>query len=550
MSYSVLYRKFRPQVFAEVKGQDAIVTTLKNQVKTGRIGHAYLFCGTRGTGKTTIAKIFARAVNCENPQDGEPCGECEACRAILSGISMDVVEMDAASNNGVEDIRKIREEVAYTPAQMKYKVYIVDEVHMLSTSASNALLKTLEEPPSYVIFILATTDPQKLPLTILSRCQRYNFRRVGQETIMDRLKELAGYEQVEADDEALRYIARKGEGSMRDAISLLDQCIAFYFGERLTYDRVLEVLGAVDSDVYSRMLQCILKKDVAGTIGALEQLIRTGADLTQFVQDFTWYLRNLMLLKADDNMEDILDVSSENLKILTEEAGQIRQDTVMRFIRLLSELSDTIRYATNRRVLVEMALIRMCRPQMQRDESALLERIRALEERVQDGVITAAPAQGAGAFARTADSAGFMPGEEAGDEVSAGAGGNYQVAAPEDLQHVKEKWSQIVRDTRGPFQQNLKKAAIRFKRDNPQDGRLYVMFPDFLADRYTYREDLKQELEQVIQDKIGKKVEVKFVIAKDVAEQRVQLGKIELSQLQERVNMPIEIDDEDPVDFQ
>ena len=550
MSYSVLYRKFRPQVFAEVKGQDAIVTTLKNQVKTGRIGHAYLFCGTRGTGKTTIAKIFARAVNCENPQDGEPCGECEACRAILSGISMDVVEMDAASNNGVEDIRKIREEVAYTPAQMKYKVYIVDEVHMLSTSASNALLKTLEEPPSYVIFILATTDPQKLPLTILSRCQRYNFRRVGQETIMDRLKELAGYEQVEADDEALRYIARKGEGSMRDAISLLDQCIAFYFGERLTYDRVLEVLGAVDSDVYSRMLQCILKKDVAGTIGALEQLIRTGADLTQFVQDFTWYLRNLMLLKADDNMEDILDVSSENLKILTEEAGQIRQDTVMRFIRLLSELSDTIRYATNRRVLVEMALIRMCRPQMQRDESALLERIRALEERVQDGVITAAPAQGAGAFARTAGSAGFMPGEEAGDEVSAGAGGNYQVAAPEDLQHVKEKWSQIVRDTRGPFQQNLKKAAIRFKRDNPQDGRLYVMFPDFLADRYTYREDLKQELEQVIQDKIGKKVEVKFVIAKDVAEQRVQLGKIELSQLQERVNMPIEIDDEDPVDFQ
>ena len=550
MSYSVLYRKFRPQVFAEVKGQDAIVTTLKNQVKTGRIGHAYLFCGTRGTGKTTIAKIFARAVNCENPQEGEPCGECEACRAILSGISMDVVEMDAASNNGVEDIRKIREEVAYTPAQMKYKVYIVDEVHMLSTSASNALLKTLEEPPSYVIFILATTDPQKLPLTILSRCQRYNFRRVGQETIMDRLKELAGYEQVEADDEALRYIARKGEGSMRDAISLLDQCIAFYFGERLTYDRVLEVLGAVDSDVYSRMLQCILKKDVAGTIGALEQLIRTGADLTQFVQDFTWYLRNLMLLKADDNMEDILDVSSENLKILTEEAGQIRQDTVMRFIRLLSDLSDTIRYATNRRVLVEMALIRMCRPQMQRDESALLERIRALEERVQDGVITAAPAQGNGAFARTAGSAGFMPGEEAGDEVSAGAGGNYQVAAPEDLQHVKEKWSQIVRDTRGPFQQNLKKAAIRFKRDNPQDGRLYVMFPDFLADRYTYREDLKQELEQVIQDKIGKKVEVKFVIAKDVAEQRVQLGKIELSQLQERVNMPIEIDDEDPVDFQ
>ena len=238
MSYTALYRKFRPQEFEDVRGQEHIVTTLKNQIQADRIGHAYLFCGTRGTGKTTIAKIFAKAANCERPVGGSPCGECRSCLAIAAGGSMNVIEIDAASNNGVDNIREIREEVAYSPAKGKYKVYIIDEVHMLSIGAFNALLKTLEEPPAYVIFILATTEAHKIPITILSRCQRYDFKRISIDEISSRLAELMGKEQVEAEERAIRYIAKAADGSMRDALSLLDQCIAFYLGQKLTYDQI------------------------------------------------------------------------------------------------------------------------------------------------------------------------------------------------------------------------------------------------------------------------------------------------------------------------
>ena len=259
MSYTALYRKFRPDTFADVKGQDHIVITLKNQLKVNRIGHAYLFTGTRGTGKTTVAKILARTVNCENPTPDGPCGECRICRAIAAGASMNVIEIDAASNNGVDNIREIVEEVSYSPAEGKYKVYIIDEVHMLSTGAFNALLKTLEEPPSYVIFILATTEVHRLPITILSRCQRYDFKRITIDTITDRMKELIQEENVRVEEKALRYIAKLADGSMRDALSLLDQCIAFLLGEELTYDKVLDVLGAVDTEVFSRLFRHILE---------------------------------------------------------------------------------------------------------------------------------------------------------------------------------------------------------------------------------------------------------------------------------------------------
>ena len=251
MSYTALYRKWRPTSFEEVRGQDHIVKTLKNQINSGRIGHAYLFCGTRGTGKTSIAKIFARAVNCEHPVDGSPCGECSMCRQIAEGASLNVVEIDAASNNGVENIRDIREQVQYPPTDGRYRVYIIDEVHMLSIGAFNALLKTLEEPPSYVIFILATTEVHKIPITILSRCQRYDFKRISIDTIAGRLAELTQAEQIDVDDRALRYVARAADGSMRDALSLLDQCVAFHFGEKLNEegaytDRVLAVKEVFD----------------------------------------------------------------------------------------------------------------------------------------------------------------------------------------------------------------------------------------------------------------------------------------------------------------
>lgn len=373
MSYTALYRKFRPDNFADVKGQDHIVTTLTNQINASRIGHAYLFCGTRGTGKTTVAKILAKAVNCQHPVNGSPCNECEMCRAIQAGTSMNVIEIDAASNNGVDNIREIREEVTYRPTEGNYKVYIIDEVHMLSTGAFNALLKTLEEPPSYVIFILATTEAHKIPITILSRCQRYDFHRISIDTIADRLTELLHAEGVEAEEKAVRYVAKAGDGSMRDALSLLDQCIAFYLGQTLTYDKVLEVLGAVDTEVFSKLLRKVLTGDVTAAIRILEELIVGGRELSQFVGDFTWYMRNLLLVKTSDNPEEAIDVSSENLRLLKEESEMTDIDTLMRYIRVFSELSNQIRFATQKRVLVEIALIKLCRPAMETNLDSVLD---------------------------------------------------------------------------------------------------------------------------------------------------------------------------------
>ena len=347
MSYTALYRKFRPDTFADVKGQDHIVTTLQNQLRANRIGHAYLFTGTRGTGKTTVAKIFARTVNCENPGPDGPCGECRICRAIAAGASMDVIEIDAASNNGVDNVREIVEEVSYSPAEGKYKVYIIDEVHMLSTGAFNALLKTLEEPPSYVIFILATTEVYRLPITILSRCQRYDFKRISIDTIAGRLREVVGEESVQVEEKALRYIAKVADGSMRDALSLLDQCVAFHLGQELTYEKVLDVLGAVDTEVFSSLLRHVLDRNVQGSVQLLEEIVMQGRELTQFVTDFTWYLRNLMLVQASDNLEDVIDMSADNLERLREEAGLADMDRIIRYIRIFSELSGQIRLSAD-----------------------------------------------------------------------------------------------------------------------------------------------------------------------------------------------------------
>ncbi len=462
MSYTALYRKFRPQEFEDVKGQEHIVTTLKNQIKADRLGHAYLFCGTRGTGKTTVAKIFAKAVNCERPQDGSPCGACPSCKAIAGGVSMNVIEIDAASNNGVDNIREIREEVAYSPTEGKYKVYIIDEVHMLSIGAFNALLKTLEEPPSYVIFILATTEAHKVPVTILSRCQRYDFRRISIETISSRLMELVGFEQVSAEPKAVRYIAKAADGSMRDALSLLDQCIAFYLGQELTYDRVLEVLGAVDTEVFSRMMRRILAQDVAGVIAQVEELLIQGREPGQFVADFTWYLRNLLLLQSSDNMEDVLDISSDNLALLKEEACMADAPQLMRYIRVLSELSNQIRYAAQKRVMMEIALIKLCKPEMEQDYDSLALRIAQLEEKVEKGVPALYP-PAASSYMGPDNSPGEgyghpgVPGMEHRPEEQPAKRG-LPKAIPEDVQQVVQNWRSIVEGLSGGLKNYLKLA--------------------------------------------------------------------------------------------
>lgn len=549
MSYTALYRKFRPDTFSEVKGQDAVVTTLKNQVRADRIGHAYLFCGTRGTGKTSVAKIFARAVNCEHPVDGNPCGECKSCRDIAAGRSMNVIEIDAASNNGVDNIREIRDEVAYSPAEGKYKVYIIDEVHMLSIGAFNALLKTLEEPPSYVIFILATTESQKIPVTILSRCQRYDFKRITQDEIADRLRDLLGREQVEAEEKAIRYIAKKADGGMRDALSLADQCISFYLGETLTYERVLEVLGAVDTEVFSLLLREILRQDVAAVFRRLDDLIIQGRDLGQLVNDFTWYLRNLMLLKASDEMEDSLDVSAENLKLLKEEAAMIREDTLMRFIRIFSELGGQIRYASNKRVLLEVALIKLCRPQTQRDELSLTERIRRLEKMMENGVVrAAAPARqedgagrtqrGTGTIPEAESAAAFVP-QEPETQL------HYQKAAPADLQQIRTMWNSIIAGTGHRFRAVLSSARLKFNQAEGAENQLFVVFSDFLGETYLNNPESRAELEGLIAEKTGKQVEVRFVLAADEEIQNARLADLEEQEaLKDFVHMEIEIEDE------
>jgi DNA polymerase-3 subunit gamma/tau len=426
MAYQALYRKWRPKTFEDVRGQEAVVRTLKNQIKTDRIGHAYLFCGTRGTGKTSVAKIFARAVNCEHPVDGSPCGECASCRAIASGSDMNVVEIDAASNNGVDNIRDIRDQVRYRPTEGKYRVYIIDEVHMLSAAAFNALLKTLEEPPSYVIFILATTEIQKIPLTILSRCQRYDFHRIPTETIFEQLKCLVEKEGLKASDQALHYVARQADGSMRDALSLLDECLSFYTGRDLEYEDVLKVLGAADTAVYSSMLRELLACRTGGALGLLNEILLSGQELPQFVSGFIWYLRNVLLVISSADMSvtaDIVDMSEDDFKKLTEDAGQAAESAhgdkkegisrIIRYIELFSDLSGKMTGTTQKRVLTEVTIIRCTRPAMdagltEGERSGLKERITALEAQTEQlqalvGQLQSRPAPGsAGRIKRAA----------------------------------------------------------------------------------------------------------------------------------------------------
>lgn len=412
MSYMALYRKWRPDTFEEVKGQDHVVTTLKNQIINNRIGHAFLFCGTRGTGKTSIAKLFAKAVNCEHPVNGSPCNECAACRAIADGSSMNVIEIDAASNNGVDNIRQIREEVQYSPSEGKYKVYIIDEVHMLTQGAFNALLKTLEEPPSYVIFILATTESHKIPITISSRCQKYEFRRISVETISDRLMELLGREQIAAEKKAIDYVAKAADGSMRDALSILDQCIAFNIGKELTYENVLDTIGAVDIDVFARLLDCVIKMDVVGAIDLVDEVVWQGRELSRFVSEFTWFLRNVLLVKVSPEADQKLDMSAENLDRLRQLAAQIDTDALIRYINIFSETSANIKYAVQKRIVLELAVIKLCKPEMETDYSALLDRVRVLEQKLENGAYAS----------MTVENSGMDRSSTAGVTVSSGTG--------------------------------------------------------------------------------------------------------------------------------
>ncbi|MCI8449172.1 MAG: DNA polymerase III subunit gamma/tau [Eubacterium sp.] len=531
MSYTALYRKYRPQSFEDVRGQDHIVTTIRNQIKAGRIGHAYLFCGTRGTGKTTVAKIFARAVNCEHPIDGSPCGECQTCRAIRSGNSLNVIEIDAASNNGVDNIREIRDEVTYAPTEGRYKVYIIDEVHMLTSGAFNALLKTLEEPPSYVIFVLATTEAHKIPVTILSRCQRYDFHRISVDTISERLHELLEQEQGQADDKALRYIAKAADGAMRDALSLLDQCMAFYMGQKLTYDHVLEVLGAVDTERFSQLLRTVINSDVLSAMRQIEGLISEGRDLGQFINDFIWYLRSLLLLKSSDNMEDVLDISSENLVLMKEECRLVDSSSLMRDIRILSELSNQVKYSAQKRILIEIGIIKMCCPQMEEDNSSILARLQQMEQKMEQwsrAGISMQAAPDSSSAAQSVNSSAQMSAKQPQPRQLA-------EAVTEDVRQVVQNWRSIVSEMPNMARICMSKAHLSISGDNL----LMIVLEDTFDSEMLLEEKRQQEIKDLISNSIGRKIQVQMQINK--TGRPFQESYVDLEQ---KINMDIVYEDD------
>lgn len=539
MTYTALYRKWRPRVFGDVKGQDHIVTTLQNQIRSERIGHAYLFCGTRGTGKTSVAKIFAKAVNCEHPEDGSPCGECPSCQQIQAGTSLNVVEIDAASNNGVENIREIRDQVQYPPTEGKYRVYIIDEVHMLSTGAFNALLKTLEEPPSYVIFILATTEVHKIPITVLSRCQRYDFRRITVDTIADRLKELTDAEGMAVEDRALRYVAKAGDGSMRDALSLLDQCAAFHYGETLTYENVLDVLGAVDNRVFRELFGALRNGQTKECILRLEEMVIQGRELSQFVADFIWFLRNLLILKTADEAEELLDMSEDNLKQLREDAALADENVLMRYIRVFSEVLNQIRFAAQKRVLVELAFIRLTKPEMEQSMDAVLERLERLERQMEEG-IPAAP----------------WPGNMAGDGSQPALPQAVQPQAPslesreaeprtvtlpkaqlEDLNLIRNEWGKIVREMGMSIRPSFRETVV----EPAGDSCLCIVFSDAMNFSMGSRPSILGDLERHVEQAYGKSIYFKARLRE--SGERLDTRYITDEELRENIHMDITIED-------
>ncbi len=552
MSYTALYRKWRPIRFEDVKGQEHIVQTLKNQIISNRIGHAYLFCGTRGTGKTSIAKIFARAVNCEQPVNGSPCGQCDICKNIASGATLNVVEIDAASNNGVENIRDIREQVQYPPTEGRYRVYIIDEVHMLSTGAFNALLKTLEEPPSYVIFILATTEVHKIPITVLSRCQRYDFKRITIPALTDRLIELSGAEQIDVEEKALTYIARAADGSMRDALSLLDQCVAFHYGERLTYEHVLDILGAVDTSIFSKLFRAVTEQKTTDCIYQLEDLVIQGRELGQFVIDFIWYMRNLLLIQTTDNAEELLDMSAENKKALEEDAKLAKAETLMRYIRVFSELSSQIRYASQKRVLVELAFIKLTKPQMEHSYDSIMERLNKIEEQLEKGISMNPTLAGQIASLTAAVTAA---GEHRGTITQDGhtdfmtdriqtvsAVPPQQIVLPkaqlDDLQFIRNEWGKIVRNLGGVIRSSFRDTIV----EPSGEGCLCIVFAN--ADSYEIgrRPTIMGELEEYIRNTYEKDIYFKTRLLGSA--ERVDTIYVSDEELKNHIHMDITIEDD------
>lgn len=381
MPYMALYRELRPKVFEDVIGQENIIRTIKNQVISGKIPHAYLFCGTHGTGKTSTAKILSKAVNCLNPKNGNPCNECEICREINGGTLIDVVEIDAASNRKVENARDLIDTVQYPPHRAKYKVYIIDEVHMLTMEAFNTLLKTLEEPPSYVIFILATTDPQKVPTTILSRCQRFDFRRIKTEDMLKRLRKIVEENGILAEDRTLKTIARVSDGAMRDALSILDQAMAMSKG-KIEYDDIITMLGLTSNEFIFSLVDAMQDRNVEECIKIIDNVLLSGKDVTLFIRDLTQHFRNLLMVKVSKRPEELIDAGEDTIDLIKEQARKFKSEDILRAINIMSDAENNAKYTSQPRIFLEMAVIKYCKIEFDTSIEVILSRLNSLEEKL------------------------------------------------------------------------------------------------------------------------------------------------------------------------
>ncbi|MEE1043586.1 MAG: DNA polymerase III subunit gamma/tau [Clostridia bacterium] len=390
MAYQAIYRKWRPTTFEDVVGQSHITDTLKTEIKTNRLAHAYLFCGTRGTGKTTTAKILSRAVNCESPlPNGNPCNECASCKGILSNTIMDIVEIDAASNNGVENIRELRDEISYTPANVKYKIYIIDEVHMLSTSAFNALLKTLEEPPAHAIFILATTEPQKIPATIQSRCQRFDFRRISAKNIAGRIGEITRKDGINITQDAIQLVAELGDGSMRDALSVLDLCSGIE-GE-ITRQDIENVTGSVNRTALIDLAVALINSDISSSLTLIGKIIDSGKEIGNLIDELIMCIREMLVCKIVDNPSDIVDKSPEDIEKYKTITNSVAKDVLLYIVKVLSETTALCKTSTNPRVILEASAIKICDPSTDASTEAFAARLGKIEAMIATGKIPSAP---------------------------------------------------------------------------------------------------------------------------------------------------------------
>lgn len=541
MAYTALYRVWRPQTFGDVVGQTHVTTTLRNAIREGRLSHAYLFNGPRGTGKTSAAKIMAKAVNCERPNDGEPCNECATCVAITEGAVTDILEIDAASNRGVEEIRDIRDKVKFAPSDVKYKVYIIDEVHMLTTEAFNALLKTLEEPPPHVLFILATTEPHKLPATIISRCQRFDFHRIALAEMVGRLEHICAAHQVQAEPQALQLVAKMAEGGMRDALSLLDQAIS-YSGSVVTAAAIMQITGTVSQTYFSELAKLVIEQNVAGVMEQFDQVMVQGKDPEHFLQDFLFYYRDMLLLKTAPKLQEIVERTLIDDQF-SEVAKSYTLPALYEIIDTLNTALTQLKWSAHARVMVELTLVKLCQlPQkasapahssVNHEELGKLQgRIHSLEEKLQQLL------QGQVALPKAGTGGAEAPKAREPKRAATAAGGSrVSLSKLKDVvrtydeamtQKVLGLWSQILSE--------VKKIKIQHQawlvNGHPVavgQSALVVAFKSPIHCEKTMEPELKSIVERVVQSATGKQLSLLSVMEDEWQSVEAQIGAGESS---------------------